>query len=572
MVPKRKNAVHSNFVFLSYEPNPTRTDQVLQDSQRRAHAARKSHAASRQRQRDEVMSGSNTASYSSVLLEQSVQGAESPPKVKQNLPDQITRHNERIEAGTGQYAPLLLYDLPHSLHRLAQNPIDPFNSFAAKGLPDYVYKVLYFAAETKWGNLKPSLSVEQVDQLKMAWLRANVESPTVLHAMVYGMLRSLESTHGDRTSALGYLTLKHQNCALMLLQRDLQQLGDTRPHQNLLLAIITLAAHGDLLDNGILEPSGFPESPLARTQNLHIYGLMRMVPQHRQAIFAILDQLGGIEAVTLFGLRETLEFYDLLFATRFGVPPKLPCNRPMAPLIPDIQCIPDDVAQRMLSRLGKSLFSLQELDCESIQAVEDCCILVVGLDQYQRRTPWAPSLPSLIAARTVAQHQLATLPPISDFLASAETPTAITHQIREICRIALLMFSDMTIFPVPRVSRVKARLVSTLRKRLEIISPDLWSLHRELMSWILMIGGVAARATTHRDWFVSIFHARLWWYLNEWKDVKDILETYLWWDYVYFDVGLDFWMQVHKRHDSIASSGKSLASVSGFNDDDMCDV
>ena len=149
MVPKRKNAVHSNFVFLSYEPNPTRTDQVLQDSQRRAHAARKSHAASRQRQRDEVMSGSNTASYSSVLLEQSVQGAESPPKVKQNLPDQITRHNERIEAGTGQYAPLLLYDLPHSLHRLAQNPIDPFNSFAAKGLPDYVYKVLYFG-KSSW--------------------------------------------------------------------------------------------------------------------------------------------------------------------------------------------------------------------------------------------------------------------------------------------------------------------------------------------------------------------------------------------------------------------------------------
>lgn len=93
----------------------------------------------------------------------------------------------------------------------------------------------------------------------------------------------------------------------MLLQRDLQQLGDTRPHQNLLLAIITLAAHGDLLDDGISSPSASPESPLARTQNLHIYGLMRMVPQHRQAIFAILDQLGGIEEVTLFGLRETLE-------------------------------------------------------------------------------------------------------------------------------------------------------------------------------------------------------------------------------------------------------------------------
>lgn len=226
----------------------------------------------------------------------------------------------------------------------------------------------------------------------------------------------------------------------------------------------------------------------------------------------------------------------------------------------------------MLSRLGTSLLTLRALDCQLIDAVETCCILVVGLDQYQRRASSAPSLPSLIAARTVTQHKLTTLTPISDSVTSASTTTAITHQISEICRLVLLLFSDMIIFPVPRVSGVKARLVSTLRKRLEMFPLGLWIRHRELMSWILMIGGVAACSTVHRDWFVSIFHARLRWYVDEWKHVKDILETYLWWDHVCFDVGLDFWRQVHERHDSQASDAITLASASAVTDLDMHEV
>lgn len=151
MAPKQKNAAHSNFVFLSYAPNPTRTDQVLQDSQRRAHAARKAHAASRQRQRDEMMSVANPSTSSHVSSEHSLQSGQCPPKVAENLLDQreACRPEEAdpdqlIVASAGVHDRRLFYDLPPPMHRLGQSLIDPFDSFATKGLPDYVYKVLYF--------------------------------------------------------------------------------------------------------------------------------------------------------------------------------------------------------------------------------------------------------------------------------------------------------------------------------------------------------------------------------------------------------------------------------------------
>lgn len=133
-----------------------------------------------------------------------------------------------------------------------------------------------------------------------------MESPSVLHALVYGMLISLESV-GSPLEIDQTLSLRHQTHAITLLQRDLYALGNEKPHQNILLALITLAAHGEPSPAQHSLSQIYVGSPLAITQNLHIYGLMKLVPEHIQAVYLILSRLGGIEAVTLYGLRDTLE-------------------------------------------------------------------------------------------------------------------------------------------------------------------------------------------------------------------------------------------------------------------------
>lgn len=104
------------------------------------------------------MSVANTSTSSHASSEHSLQPSQCPPKAAQDLSNQTIGHNDQMEAcrpdetdadqlavaSAHQHDRRLFYDLPPPMHRLGQSPMDPFDSFAAKGLPDYVYKVLYF--------------------------------------------------------------------------------------------------------------------------------------------------------------------------------------------------------------------------------------------------------------------------------------------------------------------------------------------------------------------------------------------------------------------------------------------
>jgi hypothetical protein len=52
---------------------------------------------------------------------------------------------------------------------------------------------------------------------------------------------------------------------------------------------------------------GYPEFPLSQnTESAHIRK-MKMVPKHIIAVFQLLSKLGGLDVVTIYGLRETLQ-------------------------------------------------------------------------------------------------------------------------------------------------------------------------------------------------------------------------------------------------------------------------
>lgn len=164
---------------------------------------------------------------------------------------------------------------------------------------------LPIASDLKWENLKPTTLHQPANPMKRAWLHAAIESPSVLHAMVFGMLSSLALMRSP-SEITRSLCLKHQTQSIELLQKELQTPPGQRLNENLLLAVINLGAHGKPLQvTGI--PQGYPESPLAKTQNLHLHGLMESVRAHKEAMYVLIEQLGGIDSIRLFGLRDAIE-------------------------------------------------------------------------------------------------------------------------------------------------------------------------------------------------------------------------------------------------------------------------
>jgi hypothetical protein len=71
-----------------------------------------------------------------------------------------------------------------------------------------------------------------------------------------------------------------------------------------ILAILILASHEILK---VTEEDRKPfNSPLKRAQWLNIYGNIKYVPEHRKAVLDLLNQRGGLEALKLPGLAETI--------------------------------------------------------------------------------------------------------------------------------------------------------------------------------------------------------------------------------------------------------------------------
>lgn len=244
---------------------------------------------------------------------------------------------------------------------------------------------------------------------------------------------------------------------------------------------------------------------------------------------------------------------DLYFATRFGTAPRLTYRHPIYPLIPDIEYVPDTLAEHLLLKSARSLVTLPALALteEYMETIGMSCVLLAALDQYLRETASAPSLPSLVRARSALQHKLTSLQPVDMLLATFD------DQTREICRTTLLIFSNMVFFPLPHVSGVNTRLVASLRLSIAATGDEFLVQHLGLVTWALMIGGIAAFPTENRTWFASTFRNNLLWHTDDWNEVEAVLEAHLWWSYVCEDAGKMFWKEVH-------SVNRSSSSREGF--------
>ena len=240
--------------------------------------------------------------------------------------------------------------------------------------------------------------------------------------------------------------------------------------------------------------------------------------------------------------------FDLFVATRFNTAPRLLWGHSIQPLISDIDFILDETAKQLLLKVGSSFDDYLELDTPCREAIKLCCELLVGLDQFQRRSATSPSLSALVKARNAVQHEVLCLQSFNLSIQSTDDRTS------DLCRISLLLFSCMVFFPIPQPTGVHLRLVTQLRHAIDGAGAAVWNSRRNLLAWIQVLGGIGASATAHRSWYVNTFAENALRHFDSWDDLKRILETHLWWDYMFDEASERFW------HEAQHAAGSSLRS------------
>lgn len=99
------------------------------------------------------------------------------------------------------------------------------------------------------------------------------------------------------------LRVSYQTQAITFINAQLQDPKEP-PSDALLLSILILAVHGPNAD--ATYGDSHPQSPLATTQLLDWYGNMTFNPLHMQALYMLVKQRGGLDAIDLYGGADTI--------------------------------------------------------------------------------------------------------------------------------------------------------------------------------------------------------------------------------------------------------------------------
>ena len=137
---------------------------------------------------------------------------------------------------------------------------------------------------------------------------AAMESPIALHALVYAMLRTVRPARTG-TGPETVLSLQHYAACLAKLRREMRHLDSkTIVPDNLIIAIAALSMHGEQRAGGHpTRMTGLPPSPLAKTQNIHVYGSAKIEADHMRAVYELVNAKGGLGEISLDGLPDVLE-------------------------------------------------------------------------------------------------------------------------------------------------------------------------------------------------------------------------------------------------------------------------
>jgi hypothetical protein len=198
----------------------------------------------------------------------------------------------------------------------------------------------------------------------------------------------------------------------------------------------------------------------------------------------------------------------------------------------------------LASLLGRGFLQLAHAELLSVLMLASRA--TVAVDLYHRQTPHAPHLWDICKVRSAVQHRLCALePPL------CLTDASYDELVHDGVRLAALIYSDLVLFPLECTKTIKPRLAYDLRKTLEaLFKKDEFDgqQERDVITWCVTMGALAAFETVHQDWYLSQLSKIM--SVDErvlaWVSFQALMSHFLWWDYVLQPRLWDVWLECRK--------------------------
>lgn len=156
-----------------------------------------------------------------------------------------------------------------------------------------------------------------------------------------------------------------------------------------------------------------------------------------------------------------------------------------------------------------------------------------------------PNIPEIASDRNVVQHQLLSLPTMSELLQKMRLEEE-NLKLYEAGRLTALLYAVMVTFPIPRSNNIRDILLHDLKDM--ILSINLSGKSKgiiEFCLWCSVVGGIAALGKPELPcYFEQTKRIVTMLGLREWNEVEDKLAAFAWLKIACSQGGIKFWALV----------------------------
>ncbi|EXJ64630.1 hypothetical protein A1O7_00967 [Cladophialophora yegresii CBS 114405] len=385
--------------------------------------------------------------------------------------------------------------------------------------------------------------------------------PAQLHAMMFAVMvhdRIQQGISNPTATELmvGTEAIRHLNKEISSPDPD-RALSDSN-----IWAVLVLAYSGR--EDNLRSAQSYPrQSFLRELQSIHIYLKMDIVIEHVLGLVKMMELLGDLRKIKTPGVAQTVSWAGVMGAVRN-------LTRPIFPFVSHTTTFVQEDGRRLavsqhereavekdLGQLGTGFWQVWSLDAASSTAawyldrlsevIRDMADFTVVVENHASGR-WIPrTSPEIIDQRNYVQHKLMSLQPEEALVIEDIDPQY------ESCRLACIVYSFLVVFPVPPVVGPFETLVERLKRALQVTDWTVFNGSRlRLHLWILIMGSIASIGLPDRPWFllrVMEVLGEVGIRIQNWKDLKALMKTFLWHPRTSDFDGLDVWKATQQQAD-----------------------
>jgi hypothetical protein len=250
-----------------------------------------------------------------------------------------------------------------------------------------------------------ALRGEGLTKAKSEWLGFGLKDDLLFAtqvALACGLNLALQNVP-KISESVAVARLSHYSKAIHLLKQRIEGL-DGPASEILMMSMLVLGVNADIEEP---LPETHPQSPLATSQYMHLYGRLSLMPSYHNTLHQLVEARGGIFKLKHLALPDWLLLSDIHHATRTGDRLRYPRIREYESIIATGQHVRDAKAVLLSIKLGGGFDELGELLTRDLQSTMKQCIeAIVALDHHHRHENAPPKMADILVASNEAQRRL----------------------------------------------------------------------------------------------------------------------------------------------------------------------